>query len=361
MRLGLLLCCAALAGCPTGAEPGPDPTPAPFDAELADALQTVLHQSAFAIDAPGATATVHVPGEGTWAGATGFAHLDPGRPTEPDDRYRIGSITKPFNAAVVLQLVDEGALNLADPVTTWLPWLTGAEEITVEDLLRHSSGIVSYTDTALFVDALDEPWDPRDIVEHCWDLGPLFTPGAEYAYSNTNYYALALLVEAVTGAPWHTAIRQRLLDPLGLADTWVEGHEDDARGFVTPYLQGIDVTGRLDPSWHWASGGMIGTGADLVAWVDALVSGEVLPEALTAAMRTPWTLPSGDLAPYGYGWRIDATAACGAIEGHTGSTMGFQSDLVRREDGVVIAVLVNDFLSEASDITEALCAALNAR
>ncbi len=346
---------AVLVGCTPAEEAAPPAAPG-FGEGTEDALQRALETTASSIDAPGAVGLVSAEDGRVWIGATGFASVGAGTSTRPDDLFRIGSITKTWVAAGVLQLVEEGVVALDDPAEEHLPdvWAAlpepPASPITIERLLSHRTGIVSYTDTPEFVTRFGQEHTPREVIDLCLDDGLDFEPGTEFAYSNTNYFVLARVVEAVEGRPWHETVRARLLEPRGLARVWTEGHEPSPPT-VSGYLEGVDVTDRLDMSWSWASGGMVSDAADLAAWLRALLYDDVLEEASRAAMRTRVPLPDGRLPRYGLGLYVldDGTRL-----GHTGSTMGFQSDAFATADGTVVVALVNDFLAEASDVAAAL-------
>lgn len=328
-----------------------------LDPAIASALQEALDRSRLSVEAPGAVLGVTLADGQRWIGTSGDADAETKRAVVPEDPFRIGSITKTYGAVVVLQLVEEGRLGLDDPATTWLPWL-GDDRITVRLLLEHRTGIVDYTDTGPFLAAFGQPATHEEVVQMALGEGLDFTPGERHAYSNTNYYALALVVEAITGRDWHLSIRERLLDPLGLDDTWLEGPEDRPSGTVEGYLGGNLATDALDPAWTWASGGLVSTAADQLDWLDALLDGPILEPASRTLMLTARPLPDGTLPPYGLGVALRDDTPCGPLVGHTGSTMGFQSDLFEDDAGARLVALVNDFASEASDVAYAGCAAL---
>lgn len=157
----------------------------------------------------------------------------------------------------------------------------------------------------------------------------------------------------MTGQPLHSLLRERMHQPLALTGTWMEGEEEGSFAPVRGYLSGIDVTPQVDPSWTWASGGLVGPALDVSRWMEALVLGDVLPEGAREDQQTP-VAPAGEQAPYGLGLYI-VDRGHGRLLGHTGSTMGFQSDcFVHPDTGWVVTVLENDFGAEASDVADAL-------
>jgi D-alanyl-D-alanine carboxypeptidase len=214
--------------------------------------------------APGVVGLVRT-GEQTWQGASGLGDLRAKRPARAGDRFRIGSVTKSFVATVVLQLVGEGRLRLDDNLERWLPGLVpGGEQITARHLLNHTSGLYNYTDD------LPEPprrFRPRELVAIATGHKPLFAPGTQFSYSNTNYIPAGLVVERVTGQRLAAQLRQRILQPLALDGTELPTTE---RRIAGPHVNGyappdedwrmsdgpgglVNVT-EMDTSWAWAAG-----------------------------------------------------------------------------------------------------------
>ncbi len=323
-----------------------------LDPALQADLGEALEQAVLEVGAPGATAAVCLGERGRWLGASGEVDFETGEALAVDDVFRIGSITKTYVSALILQQVEDGTLALDEPLATWLPdLLDRGDEITLRMLLSHTSGLPSYTDIGEFLLRMDEEVSPEEVIARCDEEPDRFEPGTGWDYSNTNYFVLALLLEEVTGEDWHAFQRRELLDPLGLDRTWVEGHEADRAALVSGHVSQVVVgDDQYDPSWGWASGGMVSTALDQARWLAALLGGEVVSEGSLAEMTTPVVLPDGTEIGYGLGFFVQEGPGGLAI-GHTGSTMGFQSDLFQdAATGVVVAALVNDFTAEASDV-----------
>lgn len=292
-----------------------------------------------AVSAPGAEA------------AAGLANLETGEPLTPQHRFRIGSVSKTFIAAVVLQLVDEGALALdgeADPVVPG---------ISVRQLLNHTSGLPN-TDLLQDMATLFEPYrkDPghrwemsqRELLERTLEQPRLFPPGEGWSYSGTNYLALGLLVEETTGTSIQEQLRRRVIEPLGLESTDLPDDitETDglARGYLSPdnpVLPGpepVDVT-ELDLPFNWAGGGVVSTPGDVARFLGALLGGDLLPPGLRAEMLR--TVPSdwSETDEYGLGiGRIASlmrtvTSPCGPAWGHLGFSAGYITVALASEDG----------------------------
>jgi len=315
-----------------------------------DDLETVLQSGL-----PGVVAVASGPGR-YWEGAAGLANLETGEPLTPDHGFRISSVMKVFVAAVVLQLVDEGVLALDGDAA---PIVDG---VTVRQLLNHTSGVPNYNDDMVEV---FEPYrrDPK----YRWPLGPketlavalerprLFPAGEGWAYTGSNYLALGLLVEELTGETLREHLRRRIFDPLELDGTDLTEDSTVTAGLARGYLPGdnpilpgtgpVDAT-ELDLPFNWRGGGVVSTGRDLARFLQALLGGELLPPGLRAEMLR--TVPSGWDESDAYGLGIGQVTSvigvvpspCGAAWGHLGlgpyTTIAFSSEDGERQ-AVVLA------------------------
>jgi D-alanyl-D-alanine carboxypeptidase len=286
--------------------------------------------------APGVVGLVRT-GARTWQGASGLGDLRAKRPARAGDRFRVGSVTKSFVATVVLQLVGEGRLGLDDNLERWLPGLVpNGERITVRQLLNHTSGLYNYTDD------LPEPrrrFRPRELVAIATGHRPLFAPGTQFSYSNTNYILAGMLVERVSGQRLADQLQQRIFQPLGLDDTELPTTE---RRIAGPHVRGyappdkdwrvsddpsrlVDVT-EMDTSWAWAAGAMVSTTADLARFYQALLGGQLLTPELLKQMRTTVDASQpGRGMRYGLGLEVLRPGCAVELWGHGGSLEGYQT------------------------------------
>ncbi|GIH80009.1 serine hydrolase [Planobispora longispora] len=286
------------------------------------------------------------------------------------DEFRMGSNTKTMVATLVLQLAAEGRLALTDPVDKWLPGkVPDGEAITLRMLLNHTSGLFDYTeDPALRPSILGTDrrrWTSAQLLALGVKHDPLFAPGTEWSYSNTDYAALGAVLERVTGASLAELVRDRIARPLGLKrtyyatdSTWrgphAHGYERDAahmppqvpagfRHFAGQRRHGhVDVSGN-DPGWGGAAGAVVSTAQDWARFSTALMSGELLPAAQLAQMRT--TVPVDPRQPdgpgYGLGIQTGATP-CGTFWGHDGGIPGYlTTNVTDRAGGRTATVLVS--------------------
>ncbi len=263
----------------------------------------------------------------------------------PGDRFRVGSITKTFVATVVLQLVGERKLALADTVERWLPGVApNGNQITVRQLLNHTSGLFDYGGDRTFVaDAFRHPlkdWTPRQIVAIATAHKPRFAPGAGWSYSDTNYYVLGLIVEAATKHSLGSELRQRIFAPLRLRATSFPTGPDiagrHAHGYFLRPLADVTIG---SPSVQWAAGALVSNADDLARFYRALLGGRLLRPNLLQVMETVVTPTPG----FSYGLGLQKLREqCGAVWGHTGASPGYVANALNSKDGRrQVIVLVN--------------------
>ncbi|MDN3294744.1 serine hydrolase domain-containing protein [Streptomyces ficellus] len=315
---------------------------------------------------------------GTWNGTAGVADRETGRERLPRDRYRVGSITKTFVATVVLQLEAEGRLDLDDTVDRWLPGVVrgnghDGREITVRQLLNHTSGIYNVTSDPGFQAKVFGPgflqhrydtWTPGQLVDLAMKHRPDFAPGTDWRYSNTNYVLAGMVIEKVTGRPYGKEVERRVLKPLGLRATSVPGTDPrmpkpSGRAYSTlmagPHAPVHDVT-ELNPSLAWAAGEMVSDSADLQRFVRALLKGKLLPPRQMKELTT--TVPVGEDMPsgrYGLGVSVQKLSCGTEVWGHNGGIHGSGSAMVATRDGRhSLALNVNgDWAGDMNAVVEA--------
>jgi D-alanyl-D-alanine carboxypeptidase len=343
MAAGVLLLAPAQAGATTESSSRESPVAAGSQRIDPSELQRLLDQIV-AAGAPGAAARVR-DGHGVTQAASGVADLRTHRPMRPGLTYRVGSLTKPFVATVVLQLVAEGRLSLSDTVQRWLPGiLPYGDQVTVRQLLSHTSGVPDYTLEPLvrlytFPHARFRAWRPRELVALIADQPPDFPPGTAWSYSNTGYILAGLIVQAATGRKLGQELAWRIIRPLGLRDTYFPVNRPtipgrNARGYSLPLGQEdgplLDFT-VYNPSLAWAAGALVSNLGDLERFFRALLGGRLLPPRLLAAMTA--AVPTGQPGfGYGLGLVVIETPA-GRLIGHDGAIPGFLNIVLSTEDG----------------------------
>jgi D-alanyl-D-alanine carboxypeptidase len=271
------------------------------------------------------------------------------RPVRNGTPFAVGSLTKTFMAALVLQLREEGKLQLGDKLSTWLPDYPKAGKITVRMLLNHRSGIFDYFAHPRYEKRVfgrpKHRWRSGEILQLS---GPRYCrPGKCYRYSNTNYVLLGRIVRQVTGKSAARNIRERFLEPLGLDDTFFQGQEPigktPAKGYWTrpKGWRGFDDGSRFRPNTSGATvahaaGAMVSSVRDISDWQDALLGGDVL-EPGSLELMLGFHRKSG----YGLGMRVARLDGRVGV-GHGGSLRGFVSVMYRLPDeDLDVVVLTN--------------------
>ncbi|MEV4171035.1 serine hydrolase domain-containing protein [Nonomuraea sp. NPDC049709] len=317
---------------------------------MSNAVQKVLDGAVADGGVPGILADVR-DGRESWFGTAGVADLETGRERRPQDRFRIGSLTKAFTATVVLQLAADGALSLDDTVERWLPGaIPNGGEIAIRRLLNQTSGIFNYTMDEKIMGqyvgpaVLERRFDrmrPEELVKIAVSHAPAFAPGAGWGYSNTNFVLAGLIIERVAGRTYAEEVERRIARPLDLAGTYVPGDDTELRGphsrhyskllLTEPDAEIHDVT-ELNASGAWAAGGMVSTADDLHRFLGALLGGRLLPPAQQEEMFTGVSTEGSEWIPnttYGLGvfWQelpggVTVWGGGGAINGSWTYAMG---------------------------------------
>lgn len=354
------LCCCWISGCaltlPTGplepADSGstlidagesdagvqvPDAGTNPVCDFIASGLQRDV--ASVATGAYGTGVAVLIPGCERMYEARGYSvpRIDdayPGRPLDIHALFRIGSVTKTFIAAGVLRAQEQGLLSLDDRLSTWFPNFPGSANITIRQLLSHTSGVFNYTrDESFRTDFSMAPGrkrTPEQLIAFAASHPLDFTPGTQWSYSNTNYILSGVILERVTGQPLAAWIRTQFLQPLEMVNTFFDGEETVPP--LMPFTHGYyrtdaDVTYATDPSWAWAAGAMVSNTDDLLTWGEALYGGKVLSPASMMQMMTVTPTALSGLS-YGLGmFDLDAKPGFPHAVGHMGDTLGYHTQL----------------------------------
>lgn len=343
LALSLIVACAS-------SDPATDP--GLTDAKHGD-LAAQLDAAVQEMDLVGAAMAIVDLDQGTeWAGASGLARVETDEAWEPGRLVRIGSTTKTFTAALIFLLEEEGVLTLDDPIEQWAPGYYDGVGITLRHLLSNTSGIVSYN----YVGPFDEssPWEPEELAQWAVDHEPelRFEPGAEWEYSNTNFVLLGLVIEAATGNNYADEVESRLLEPLGLDDTYIAGSGDKNPALVDCYARnGDNLSGTSDPSYGWAAGAGVSTPTDLARWTAALYGGDVLSADSLTRMTTPTELADGTVTDYGLGSFVELDEEH-ALFGHTGGIAGFQTYMYYwQTNRIALVVTTNTFDTNLRDLS----------
>lgn len=332
-----------------GVQITPDPTPTqriqqPFPEDIVQAIDQLARRAVYGPPLAGLELAVDDGAYQAFSAKYGTAQVDRGQPVTDTTVFEIASVSKQFTAAAILQLAEKGSLRLDDPARRYIPNLPeSARDVTIRSLLNHTSGLPDAGSLSLPLSGIHE-YDPHEWTEWYADhLSALLSPpGSQWRYNNEGYNLLGEIVEQTSGMDYADYIQQNLLQPLGLASTryCLPKSEDVAQGYV---LSGGQLSPVLNEnlSLLFAAGGLCSTATDLVRWVKALSSGQVLRPETYREMVTPQTLSGGQPLSYGYGLNVGQFAGRNAIF-HGGSLSGFQSIVVVfPDDDLRLALLSN--------------------
>ncbi len=322
-----------------------------FDSATSASFQKVLDDTRATGGFPGVIALVRSP-KGSWIGTSGTTGKGlEGAPT-PTDHTRVGSLTKTMTATVILQLVQEGKLDLSDPIAKFVTGMPNGDTATIKQLAEMTSGIAPYTTSDAFQAQLfadpQKVWTPEELIAFEKGQPAEFAPGKGWQYSNTNYVLLGMVIEKVTGKSIADVFQERLFGPLGMKDTVFPG---TSNAIADPHLRGLTVQGQDDgktadatdwnPTEAYTAGEVISTLKDLEIWADALFTGKGILEPATQKMRRDsinHTIPP-NTATAGYGFGI---GDMGGWWGHDGQIPGYTTAVMHNYDlDTTIIVLVN--------------------
>jgi len=313
-------------------------------------LQALLDDVVKTQHIPGVTMYISTP-QGRWRGASGVTSRETNQRLQPDDDFSIASTSKTFVAVVVLQLVQEGKIQLDQAIASYLPQFISdrikySHQITVRQLLNHTSDVAEYLSTPAFLDASQNrdrsnPWTAEEAIQYMFDEPPKASPGTKFSYTDTNYILLELIVKQVTQGTLEQVIRDRILDPLSLKHTYTELREPALGNLVTGYGPN-SKTGKMQSFAEindgngLGDGSLVSNGEDLSKFIQELVSGnKLLPEKIKREM-----FPFNHINQSAYGLGIECwLTPFGKAYGHSGSAYGMVSimlDLPDKHTSVVV-------------------------
>lgn len=307
-------------------------------------LEALVQQS-YPNDAPGAAVIVVQDGNTVYRGAHGVANLELAVPLRAEHVFRVGSITKQFTAAAILLLADEGRLDVADPISKYLPaWQAQGHRVTIQHLLSHTSGIANYTELPDWRALMRSDVSVDQLIQTFQNKPFDFAPGERWKYDNSGYVLLGAIIEKVSGQTYADFLRTRIFAPLNMTNS---GYENQARitpGRVAGYMRdgaqwrNADFVSMTHP---YAAGALVSTVDDLARWNAAIENGALLKPSSWQRASTSFALPDGTLTRYGAGWIIGRVGPAATLE-HGGGINGFNAYVLRAPAAhLYIAVLAN--------------------
>jgi len=330
--------------------------------DLKNRLQSKLEEWHKAGTFPGATVGVALANGESFGLAVGFSDRTTKTPMKPTDRMPAGSVGKTFAAATALQLIKEGKIGLDDKIEKYLgsePWfsrLPNAKDITVRQLMNHTSGLVRYEFKEQFTKDLtanpDKVWKPAELVAYLLDEKAPFEAGKGWDYSDTNYIVLGMIIEKVTGRKFYDEANRRVLGPLKLNDTLpqdaprlpgiIQGYAGPTNPFGGTDEMIVNGKFAVNPQFEWTGGGYISTAQDLARWAKMMYEGKAYsPDLLPQVVDGVAAPMLGRETKYGLGVIIRQTPL-GTAYGHSGFFPGYMTDMMYfPEHKIAVAVQVN--------------------
>ncbi len=275
--------------------------------------------------------------------AYGLADRELSVPNTPETKFEIGSVTKQFTATCILQLIEQGKLNLHDKLSKFIQSFPKGDSVTIQMLLNHTSGIASYTDIPQFGSVSTLTW-PKDSMISFFRNKPYdFSPGTKFKYNNSGFFLLGYIIEKVSGMPYNKYLQQNIFDKISMTNSGVNNWDTvlplRAKGY-TENRKKITNADFISLAWPFSAGALYSTIDDLYKWDRALYGTAVLSEASKQKMFTPGK------NNYGYGISIDTLDKHLRI-GHNGAIPGFTSVIARYvNDDVCVIVLGNTAITQ---------------
>lgn len=322
----------------------------PFSKKVDSIARQVLRSTGV----PSASVAVVRHGKIVYVQAYGSAHLNPVVAAKPDMRYAIGSISKQFTASCILLLEQEGKISLNDPVSRWLPELTRANEVTIREILSHTSGYQDFWPQDYVPPMMLKPMPPQEILDR-WAKRPLdFNPGTQWQYSNTNFVIAAQIVQKISGMPFFRFLHEHILGPLGLtsAVNFDKGNmtSHDAYGYMRYGLGPLRPAPQEGAGWMAGAGELAMTPRDLAKWDVSIIDRSLLKPASYKQLETEVRLKNGVGTNYGLGVEVGMMDGHRLIS-HSGEVSGFTAEnMVFPDDSAAVVVLTNQDAASAASV-----------
>jgi CubicO group peptidase (beta-lactamase class C family) len=310
------------------------------------ALERLLSET-FPADSPGAAVLVVHNDAVLLRKGFGMANLELKVPIDAEQVFRIGSITKQFTAVAILQLVAAGKVKLDDDVSTYVPDFPAVgQKVTIAQLLNHTSGLPSYTDEKTWFTTWRQDLKPSDLLAFTKGKPPLFPPGTDWAYSNTNYILLGEVIARVSGESYASYVQTKLFAPAGMQHSQYDNAEDvipgRASGYAVAGPKKWKNAAYLSMTHPYGAGALASTVDDLWKWDKALSAGKLIDMKLLTQAYSDTVLPDGRSTGYGYGWGIGTLGRLKTVE-HGGGINGFSAyEMKVPEAGLYVAILSNN-------------------
>jgi D-alanyl-D-alanine carboxypeptidase len=327
--------------------------------ETKDAIDKLAVDTLTKTGVPSASIAIVKDGQIVYVKAYGDARLEPKTPATSQMRYSIGSISKQFTAAALLLLQEQGKLSLNDKVAKYVPDLTRANEVTIRQLLSHTSGYQDYWPQDYVMPMMLQPVTAQKILD-TWAKKPLdFEPGMKWQYSNTNYVIAGLIIEKASGKPMLQFLQEKIFTPLGMKSVANIDEkalpETDAVGYLRYGLGPLRPSPKEGPGWLFAAGELAMPAEDLAKWDISIIERKIMKPESYREFETEVQLKTGLGTRYGLGLSVGMESGHRAIS-HGGEVSGFTAEnVVFPDDRVAVVALSNqDAAGAASGIAHGI-------
>jgi D-alanyl-D-alanine carboxypeptidase len=330
----------------------------PVDSVLASALQNKIDNYISQYNLPGISVTVFLPGDRVWSGAAGLSHIYDMTPMDTSHLFEMASVTKMYTATIIFQLMEEGLLSLDDTVGQYLPPMNYIPSgTTIRNMLKHRSGLYSYTNNSAIVNEWfgdpDSIWPHLQMINTYVNSPPLFSQGASWSYSNTNFFLLGMIIEAITGNTFAEELKNRILIPYGLShivfppdDSIPATNTPGWTNFTTSGVYDTDASAILNDcsrSMAYTAGAIIAKPADACKFTKLLWTGNILSDSSLNIMKQCTNLPLSTSYVNGYGYGAQRFLFWGkTYYGHNGDISGFtEMTFYGTTDSVGVIISIN--------------------
>lgn len=325
------------------------------EAQNLDKTVDAILSEKYKSDQPGATALIAKDGKVIYRNAFGMANLELGVPMKPENVFEIGSITKQFTAVSILMLQEQGKLKVTDPLSKYMAdYPEQGKNVSIHQLLNHTSGIKSYTGMPSFMSRAREDMTPTELIDVFKNEPMDFEPGSEYAYNNSAYIILGHIIEVVSGKSYAEFIEENIFDKLGMKNSYYGSHSKIIKNRAYGY-QPIDGGYRnadyLSLTLPYAAGSIMSCVDDLLLWSQAIHNNTLISEESKKLAFTEGKTTQGSRIYYGYGWSIDEINGTPTIE-HGGGIFGYTTyGVYVPSENLYAIVLTNTNGNNPTDVT----------
>ncbi len=306
-------------------------------------IDSIFNQ-AYPANSPGATVLIAKDDKIIYRKAFGMANLELKVKMKPESVLQLASITKQFTSVSILILMEQGKLSLKDHLSKYISDFPRGEEITVHDLLNHTSGITSYTNLPEFRTKTRIDLTPEEIINSIKNLPLEFNPGDKYKYSNSGYCILGYIIEKLTGMSYEQFVQKNIFDKLTMKNSHYANTykiiPNRASGYQL-YEGNYENAEYMSTTIPYAAGSLMSTVDDMFLWSKAIKNNTLISEKSKQKAFANHRLPNGKLSNYGYGWAINELAGCTTLE-HTGGINGFSTSGIYVLDKNIYAIVLTN-------------------